>query len=66
VTVVPPVALGLMLVARAPMLFSISRFTDLMAARLGRSVRALEAFSLPVALAAVLLLILWTAILALV
>lgn len=67
VTVVPPVALGLMLVARAPMLFSISRFTDLMATRLGRSVRPLKAFSLPVALATVLLLlILWTAIPALV
>jgi hypothetical protein len=67
VTVVPPVALGLMLVARVPMLFSISRFTNLMAARLGRSVRPLEAFSLPVALATVLLLlILWIAILTLV
>jgi hypothetical protein len=61
-TVGPPVALGLILVARAPMLFSLSRVTDLMAVRLGQPVPPLEALSLPVALATVLLLVLSIAI----
>jgi hypothetical protein len=56
-TVGPPVALGLILVVRAPMLFSLSRVTDLMAVRLGQPVPPLEALSLPVALATVLLVL---------